>query len=195
MLSPSADPRKAEKGNNMQTKYSTQRTNKARFILIVLLAAVVVAGIGWMIGSAGCRAGAESATAKAWVICQPGDYVNLRSRASRNSQAVGMVDCGDMLELDGVTKNGYARVVNLTIDTPAEVWIHTGYIVFDKPEWYGDSMIVTGSGRVAARKNCEGELKRWLKPGAEVYVYWRSDEWSVTNRGFIKTIYLDVGSV
>ena len=174
--------------------YSMKKSGKARFILIVAALAVIVGCAGFLIGNAGISAAAERATVRAWVICQPGDYVNLRSKASRSSMQVGRLDCGDEIELDGETRNGFARVVNLTIDTPAEVWIHTGYLVFDKPEWYGDSMAVVGNARVAARKCCDGEVRRWMKPGTEVYTYYRSDEWCVTNRGFIKSEYLEVGS-
>ena len=163
--------------------------------MILIALAVLVAAGGYFCASAAGRATAEETTAKAWVICQPGDYVNLRAKATKQSRAVSRLDCGDMVELDGKTKNGYARVVNLTIDGPGEVWIYTGYLVFDEPRWYGDEMTVVGNARVAARKNCGGDVRRWLQPGTDVWVYWMSEDWCVTNRGFIRTKYLEVGSV
>ena len=176
--------------------YSTKRRKDTRKrYTALLLAAVIMAGIGWMIGMAECKAVAEKATVKAWVLCQPADYINLRARASRKSTAVGRLDCGDAVELDGVTKNGFARVTGITIDSPDEAWIYTGFVVFDRPVWSGEQMEITGNGRVAARKNCCGEVRQWLQPGALVTVYWKSDEWCVTNRGFIKTQYLEVASV
>ena len=176
-------------------KYSTGSSSRTRFILIVTVLAVIAAAAGFTAGTAANRAAAENVTAKAWVICQKGDYVNLRAKPSTSSRTVGQVDCGDVLELDGTTENGFARVVNLTIDSPAEVWIHTGYIVFDEPRWYGDTMVVVGNAKVAARKCCEGDLRKWLKPDTEVFVYWWTEEWCVTSKGFIKTEYLEVGSV
>ena len=174
---------------------NSKDTREKRFLLIVLLAGIIVAGIAWIIGTAGCKAAAEEATVKAWVICQPADYINLRAKPNRKSTSVGRMDCGDALELDGVTKNGFARVTGVTIDSPGEVWIYTGFVVFDRPEWYGEQMEIVSNGRVAARKNCCGEVRQWLKPGELVTVYWKSDEWCVTSKGFVKTMYLEVASV
>jgi len=179
---------------NYNTNHDKE-TREKRFLLIVLILGIIVAGIAWMIGTAGCKAAAEGATVKAWVLCQPSDYINLRARASRKSAAVGRMDCGDAVELDGKTSNGFARVTGITIDSPGEAWIYTGFVVFDRPVWYGEQMEIVGNGRVAARKNICGEVRQWLQPGQMVTVYWKSEEWCVTNRGFVKTQYLEVASV
>jgi hypothetical protein len=54
---------------------------------------------------------------------------------------------------------------------------------------------VCGGRRIAARKSAGGDIRCWLKSGDEVFVYYRTDEWCVTDRGFIMTKYLEVGSV
>ena len=180
--------------------YNTNNTKRARIILAILLLAVVAAGIGYIVGTWICQAVAEDATVEAWVLCRKtetqSDYVNLRSKPRKNvNNVVGRLDCGDRVELDGETENGFARVVNLTIDSPSDVWIYTGYLVFDEPRKVNDVMVVIGNGRVAARKCCGGEIIGWVKPDTEIYVYWKTEEWCVTSRGFIRTEYLDVGSV
>ncbi|MBP5726634.1 MAG: SH3 domain-containing protein [Clostridia bacterium] len=171
-------------------KYSTNRTSKARGILTVLLAAVVLAGIIWLLADDG-----RADTAQAWVICQPGDYVNVREKASIRSGAVGRLDPGDKIEITGEGKNGFAEVTDLTLETGGSAWVYSGYIVFDEPDLYMDEMEVIGTARVAARKNSCGEVRCWLEPGTVVQVFWKTEEWCVTNRGFIMTKFLEVGSV
>ena len=158
-------------------------------ILVAALAAVVLAGVFRM------AATGRADTATAWVICQPGDYVNIRENASRKSAAVGRLDPGDAVEITGEGRNGFAEIRDLTLETAGGAWVYAGYIVFDEPEWYGDEMVVIGTARVAARRNCCGEVRSWLQPGTEVQVFWKTEEWCVTNRGFIRTEYLEVGSV
>lgn len=161
--------------------------------MAVLLCVAVFAG-SFLIAGAAIRARADRTTVTAWVICQPGDYVNARTRATKSSAAVGMYETGDAVELDGKTSNGYAHIVDVGLEV-SEAWIHTGYIVFDEPEWVGDEMTVVGNGRVAARKYAEGPVRTWLKPFSYVQVFWMTEDWAVTNRGFIKTEYLEVGTL
>ena len=171
-------------------KYNTNRTNRAREILTILLAAVVVAGILWVITGEG-----RADTATAWVICQPGDYINVRERASTKSGAIGRLDPGDEIHITGNTGNGFAEIADMPLETGSGAWVYAGYIVLDEPELYMDEMEVIGTARVAARRNCCGDIRCWLEPGTVVQVFWKSEEWCVTNRGFIRTEYLEVGSV
>ena len=170
--------------------YNTNKNSKARALLAVLIAAVILIGAFFMV-----RGSAEDQTVTAWVICQPGDYINIRARASKRSQAVGRLDCGDDIEITGETENGFAEIADLPMDTPDGAWIYAGYIVLDEPVWYGDEMEVIGTARVAARKNCCGAIRKLMQPGTVVQVFWKTDEWCVTNYGFIRTEYLEVGSV
>ena len=168
-------------------------TEAWKYIRTLLEIAVIVAVVWTLIAAFSSIGAAEYVTCKAWVICHPGDYVNLRARADRHSQCVGRLDAGDFVELDGTTRNGFARVANLTVDTPNEVWIYTGYLVFDEPVWMnGKTAVVASNKQLAARRNCTGEVRKWLQNGTEVQVFWYSDEWCVTNRGFIMTQWLDL---
>ena len=170
-------------------KYSIRFNKKiGTWILALILA------IGFLAGTIINRVMAEAQTVTAWVLCQPGDYVNARVRPSRRSESTGRFECGDTVELDGETEEGFAHVVGPNLESGA-YWMHTGYLSFDEPEWYGDEMEIIGKARVAARKNMAGEVRVWLQPGTVVQVFWITEEWAVTNRGFIRTEWLDVASV
>ena len=147
---------------------------------------------------AGCVLGyqslgfAEDSPVQAFVICQPGDYVNARISPNRKSEAVGYLECTDDIWLDGITRNGFAHCVDATFETET-CWVYSGYIVFDEPEWMnGQTAIVVSNGRLAARKNCTGKVRKWLNNGDEIQVFWMSDEWCVTNMGFVKTQYIEL---
>ena len=149
--------------------------------------AVIALLTGILIGLISARADEGSITA--YVICQPGDWVNARRSASRKSESLGMMECGDAVQLDGKTRNGYAHMVDAHLEED-EAWIHAGYVGFDRPEWVGKNMRIAKK-RVAARKYADGPVRVWLNKGDTVTVFWMSDEWSVTSRGFVMTKYLE----
>lgn len=125
-----------------------------------------------------------------YVVCQPGDYVNVRAKPSRKSEAVGYADGGDSVLIDGAERNGYLRCYY--IGEMGVGWIHKGYVVYDKPERVSITAKVNSKGRVIARKYVGGKRRAWLKKNDEVKVYWLSDDWCVTNKGFVKTKYLEM---
>lgn len=132
---------------------------------------------------------ASAETTKAWIVCQPGDYVNARISASSRSECAGRFDGGDVIWVTGKQKGGFDQ-----IDASLEVtiaWVCSGYIVYDQPEYLdGMKMTVRSNGRVAARKRIGGQRRKWLHDGDVVKVYWKSDEWCVTSEGFVKTEFL-----
>ena len=132
---------------------------------------------------------AEGTADEAYVLCT--DYVNIRSSPSRKGTAIGRFESGDVLWLDGKQKNGYLHCVNLSLEQP-EGWIHKGYVVYDQPSRINRTATITSKGRLAARKYVGGKRTRWLKPLASVKVYWWSDDWCVTNCGYVKTKYLEL---
>ena len=129
---------------------------------------------------------------KGYVICQPGDYVYGREKASRKSEQIGYLETGDAIWTDGKSKNGYIHCVNSSFERD-ECWVYGGYIVFDEPKWMGGAIAtVVSNGRLAARKNTTGDVRAWLKNGTEIQVFWYSNEWCVTNRGFVMTEYIEL---
>lgn len=167
-------------------------TDARKWIVTLLELLLIIAIIIAIVAGYKSLGFAEEAYAKAYILCQPGDYINARYSASRKSEAVGRLESGDVIWLDGKTKNGYAHYVDCHFET-CDCWVYTGYIVFDEPVWKGgQKAVVASSGRLAARKNCTGDVRKWLKSGSEVQVFWWSDEWCVTNYGFVKTEYLEL---
>ena len=111
-------------------------------------------------------------------------------RPSRKATEVGQLDPGDEVEIDGRTKDGFAHIVS-----PIDGWVWAGNIVFSKPEKVERSAFVTANKRLAARRWGDGpqvDEKPWLICGSEVTVYWMSDEWAVTSRGYLKSEFLEV---
>lgn len=125
----------------------------------------------------------------AYILCD--DHVNVRRTPDRKHDPIGRFETGDVVYLDGKTKNGFVHCVNLSLEEDSG-WIHKGYIVYDKPEVVGKNATIVSKGKLAARKNVGGKRMRWLKPQATVKVLYWSDEWCVTNCGYVQSRYLEL---
>lgn len=128
----------------------------------------------------------------AWVLCQPDSYINIRTFANKRSEVAGYLYSGDHVLLDGATKNGYYHVI-VGVEA-GEGWIKKGYVIRSKPERDGHVYPISANGRVAARRTVNGTRRRWMHDGDEVKVYMRSEEWCLTNQGFIITECIDLES-
>ena len=125
-----------------------------------------------------------------WVLCQPDSYVNVRRSASKKQEPNGTMECGWDAETNNKTKNGF-----IYVEVPNEDgygWINKGYIVHSKPVIITFKTNIYSNGRVACWRSIGGNRRCWVKPGAEITVYAVSEEWSITNKGFVKTEYLGV---
>ena len=131
---------------------------------------------------------AESFT-EAYVLCD--DCVNIRREPSKKSTVIGQFECGEKLYLDGKKKNGYLHCTDLHLEEE-EGWIHAGYVIYDEPIRINQSATIISKGRLAARKYVSGKRTRWLKSGASVTVHWWSDDWCLTNCGYIQTKFLEL---
>lgn len=127
----------------------------------------------------------------AYVICMPNDKVNIRFSAKRSSEATGWCEPGDIVYLDGKSKNGFLHCVNLSNEY-GEGWIHKGYIVYDQPKYVNQTATIISKSRLAARKYIDGKRTRWLKPGAELKVYYWTESWCMTNCGYVQSKYLEL---
>ena len=155
------------------------------FALIVAIIYVIVTGLQ----SLGLAEGTET---KAYVVCQPKDWVNARTGPSRKSVSLGELRTGDVVWVTGEQKGRYVLCDNDRFEQ-GECWVHSGYIVYDEPEWMdGRTGTVTCKGPLMARKNVDGEVRKQLKPGAEIQVYWKTNEWCVTSAGFVMTEYIEI---
>lgn len=149
-----------------------------RFIALMLLLAVVMAD-----------SSAAFADSLIFILCDPKTPVNVRRSPGKGTKITGQLDFGDWVETDGEEKNGFIHVY---AGDAGEGWIHSGYVVTDKPERVKARASVTATGRVKTYNRIGGKRSHWLDVGDEVKVLAMSEEWAVTNKGYIRTKYLEV---
>jgi hypothetical protein len=91
---------------------------------------------------------------------------------------------------DSRKKNGFIKVYG--IGEFGEGWIHQGYVSWQEPVKVNGYALVVSRGRLAARRCIDGKRRCWLKNTQKVKVYWITDSWCVTDKGFVKTKYLEM---
>lgn len=168
-------------------KYTTKREQKARIVLLILIAAVVFVGAYCM-----ATGRAEGKTITCWILCKQDDFVNIRTEPDKGSRACGFLEVGDDFQTDGKSRNGFIRVLDR--GESAEAWIYAGYVVTEKPEEINQNYVVVAKNRVAARRWVDGPQvvgRPWLKNGSEVMVYYIAEGWALTNRGYIRAEWLE----
>ena len=165
-------------------KYTTfQRMRKPLAILAVL----ILAAGAYATNYSGIRARAEESTTTAWALCK--SYVNIRLWPSKTATEVGFLDPCDRVEVDGRTKDGFAHVTY-----PVDGWVYAGYLTFSEPKAIGQTYTVVARKRVAARRWVDGPqmgTKPWLINGSQVKVLYMSDDWALTDRGYVKSEWLE----
>lgn len=125
-----------------------------------------------------------------FILCDPKTPVNVRiSPKTGATKITGRMDFGDWVETDGKKKNGFLHVY---AGDAGEGWIHTGYIVEDQPQRVTARASISANGRVKGYHRIGSKKFRWLNIGDEVRVYGMSDDWAFTNKGYVRTKYLEV---
>lgn len=126
-----------------------------------------------------------------YIICKPEGEVNVREKPKLKSPIVGCLFFGDLVETDGKEKNGFVHVINLNAETDTG-WIYGGLLVRDKPIVSPGHAQVFKAERVALRKYAtrDSKVKKWLKEGENVMVLAISEEWCVTEDGYVMTEFL-----
>ena len=167
-----------------------------RLALEILAIVAVVWLLVWAVQGLGiAEDGYES---DAWVICKPGDLVNVRACPSNKSTSIGLFECGYVFRTDWEAKNGWIHAINLSLEE-TEGWIYAGYVSAWEPEWKaGETAVIESDGRVACRRWCDGPRidgrAGWVQPGTQIQVFYWTPEWSVTNRGYLRSEYLGDGA-
>ena len=133
----------------------------------------------------------ELPTYKCWAFCEPGSEVLIRERPWKRAPVVGAAGSGEQLRTDWEENGNWIHLVDVSNET-GEGWISKEYVVFDEPIWLNMDGVIRGKGRVACRRSIDGKLKRWAKPGQELTVYWFSQEWTLTDLGYIQSQYVGV---
>ena len=154
------------------------------FIFVVVMAVVM------LIQASGLAEPEEDWTG-AYVICQPGDYVNIRPHPNKKGDVVGRFEAGERLYLDGKKSGSYLHCVGLRLEVD-DGWIHKGYVVLDEPEEVDADARINSKGRVAARRSVGGDRRMWLKRNERIHVFYWTDEWCLTNRGYVQSQYVEL---
>ena len=122
-----------------------------------------------------------------YILCQPNSFVNARLFPVRGAEVAGRLELGDSVETDWVRKNGFVLVYGFEA---GEVWVHSGFITTNPVTVETVVTSVASKGRVACRRAIKGTRRKWLENGAKITVYGYSQDWSVTDKGFVQTQFL-----
>lgn len=159
------------------------RELKKLIVLLILWAVILIMGISVLE-----YAGADGY----YVLCTPDAEVNIRARPKLKSEIVACTFFGSLVETDGKEVNGWIHVTDISGEV-SEGWIYKGLLVEDEPVASPGRAQVFG-GRVACRKYMDGKVTRWLEEGSGVEIYAISEEWCVTEYGYIRTEFLTVNA-
>lgn len=124
-----------------------------------------------------------------YVICNPKSYVCVRNEPKKKAAKSGQFDCGDYVISDGTEKNGYLHILG---GFEGDGWIYKGNLVADQPVIEKQTMRVNSNWSVICRKSVSGKKVGMLSNGDTVTVYAHSAEWAVTDKGYIRTDFLEV---
>ena len=166
-----------------------RKTDKVGIIVITVLFALILLLIGILVDPAF----AEDEDYEVWALLKPGDYVNVRISPNKKSEKIGYLDAGDGCMTDGKTKNGFLHVYGVG---ETDGWVYKWYMVTEKPEVVNEYYVVTAIKRVICRKGVGGPRIKgrlgWMKNGTRVKVFCIAGEWALTNRGYVKSEWLEV---
>jgi hypothetical protein len=126
-----------------------------------------------------------------YILCKPKTEINVRFSPKWDGQVIGHLYFGDCVETDGIVKNGFAHVVGLAFEA-VDGWVYKGLLVDTPPIAVSGKDQIISSGKVAARQYIGGKRNKWLRSGKEVLIYAISQDWSITDQGYVQTKYLSV---
>lgn len=129
-----------------------------------------------------------------YVLCRPSGEVNIRAKPKLKSEIVATVFFGDRLTADG-EQNGFVHVTGLAAETDSG-WIYKGLLINDRPIASEGHAQVFKAEKVVCRKYASRDSKavKRLEEGTNVKVYAISDEWCVTEFGYIMTEFLTLNA-
>ena len=126
-----------------------------------------------------------------YILCRPKTEINVRFSPKFGGEIIGHLYFGDSVETDGTVRNGFAHVIGLAFEA-VDGWVYKGLLVDTPPIAVNGKDQIISSGKVAARQYINGKRNSWLRSGKEVLVYAISQDWSITDKGYIQTKYLSV---
>ena len=171
--------------------YNTNNMKRARNLLALALAAILVCGAVFQIALAKGRAEADAHLATVWVMCKPGSRVEVRAEPSKKSASRGFLECGDSFQTDGESVDGWITCCGVGEGG----WVYCGYVVTEKPVKVGKKYMCNAAKQAACRKWMGGpqiDERPWIKNGQTCEVFVMADGWAVTSRGYIRSEWLEV---
>ena len=173
------------------TPYRHSITTKRLKAMLFALCCVIAIVIGLTISAGECKAAGDKCIT-VWAMCQPGSTVIVRRGPSKNTMEVARLDPCDPVETDGRTKDGFIHVYGNWEN--GDGFVYCGYLSTEKPEPVFEQYVCVSRARVACRRWISGPTMpnhAYITNGTNVDVFYRTSEWSVTNRGYIKSEWLE----
>ena len=135
---------------------------------------------------------ANAETYTMYAVCANGN-VNVRAEPSYRARIEGHVEFGwDVEVIDEKKVNGVTWYKVNGITELGYGWIVETCLIDFEPEKVDISATVNANGRVAVYKKINGARKTWAKNKSEVHIKIYSDQWCLTDKGWIKTEYLNI---
>ena len=167
-----------------------KQSMKRKQIVIVIIALAVM-WCGWQIGTGECKA-AENRLITCWALCKPGSHIEVHISPNKDSQVVGRLDPMDSFHTDGESRNGF---IWCDVGESCGGWIYCGYVSTEKPEAVYERYVCVAKKQVACRRWISGpQIKGragWLTNMSTVEVFYRTESWCVTSRGYIRSEWLE----
>ena len=169
----------------MQGQYNTSTIKKiVGYLLVLVLLAVVYSS---------CMASNDGKMITCWALCKKGSHVEVHERPDKSSPVVGRLDPMDAFRTDGESRNGY---IWCDIGESCGGWIYCGYVSTEEPIEVMERYVCVAKKQVACRRWIHGPQiagrAGWLKNMQTVEVFYRTESWSVTSRGYIQSEWLEV---
>lgn len=177
---------------NPQSNYTT--SCRDRKDLIYMICGIISIGvlIGVAIASVIFCSTAYGETEDRWVICQPDSFLNIREEPTKNANVCGWLFLGDQVQTDGKTNGGFIHIINASTES-GDGWVAARYLMETPTKVRTVTGYIEARSRVAVRSQPGGKRTRWAKPGETVTVYCYGSEWTVTNKGFIRSEFVAIG--
>ena len=132
-----------------------------------------------------------SESASAYILCNPGNYATVRSEPCECGDEIGILETGNCINVTGETENGFVKFLD---SKGNECWVYVGYVTTSKPRWMnGRISTVKDSKCISSTVNMAKETGYWIEQGTKLQVFWYTDKWCVTNRGYVMTKHIEIG--
>ena len=126
-----------------------------------------------------------------YAVCND-SHINVRAKPSTKAEICGYLDFGwDVQVIDSVkdaTGNVWYKVEG--ISEYGYGYVYGSYLIDYMPVVIDKEYKVNANGRVALYNKINGKRSGWAKNGSVLHVKIWSDEWALTDNGWIRTMYL-----